>query len=229
MNVSPPRPFAWSWSRLKNWRTCPKRTYHLDIAKDVPEEPSEALVWGKSFHKMMDDRVTKGVHLPSTMSRHDKYPAILHQMLKDNIDVRVELQMALDKSLQPTEWFGPDTWFRGVIDVMALDDKYAVIIDWKTGKRVEPELEQLALFAQLVFSHTDLSTVHTAYHWTQHGENTIKTYTRPDMVGLWSRLLPEVKKMEDAAITLNYPPKHGYLCKAYCPVKSCQFHGKPFR
>jgi hypothetical protein len=46
------------------------------------------------------------------------------------------------------------------------------------------------------------------------------------MVPLWNRLLPEVKKMEQAYVTLDYPPKPNGLCRNYCPVKSCPHHGK---
>ena len=43
--------FSWSWSKLKNWRSCPKRHYHVDLAKDFKEPPSEALKWGDLFHE----------------------------------------------------------------------------------------------------------------------------------------------------------------------------------
>ena len=41
-----PKPFAWSYSRLKNFEVCPKRHFHVDIAKDFREEEGESLVWG---------------------------------------------------------------------------------------------------------------------------------------------------------------------------------------
>jgi hypothetical protein len=45
------KPFAWSYSKLKNFEACPKRHYHVDIAKDFKEADSEALLWGNRVHK----------------------------------------------------------------------------------------------------------------------------------------------------------------------------------
>ena len=52
-----PKPFAWSYSRLKNFESCPKRHWHLDIQKDIKEEEGEALLWGNVVHKALADRV----------------------------------------------------------------------------------------------------------------------------------------------------------------------------
>ena len=225
----PPRKFSWSWSRLDKWRSCPKRHYHLDIAKDIPEQITTQLKWGKEFHTAMQNRIDTGKMLPKEMARFNHWPDFIYQNKQRGVDVRTELQMALTKELQPTEWFADDTWFRGIIDVLMIDDEYAVILDWKTGGKIKPEMEQLGLFAQLAFSHYDIETVHTAYQWAQHNDVTLNEYRRGDMVPLWNRLLPEVKQMEEATETLNYPPKPGPLCINYCPVVHCPYHGRGTR
>jgi len=222
------RKFAWSWSRLKNWRTCPKRHYHCDLAKDVQEEESGALKWGHDFHEAMAKRIADGTPLPAkTMS--DRWPGFLRKRLEAGVDVKVELQLAMDEQFQPTPWFDQRTWFRGVVDVLAQDDKYAVAMDWKTGGKIQPDMEQLALNAQLIFVHTDVKEVHTAYQWSQFDDVTLKSYKPEDMVPLWAALMPEVKQMEKAMADMHYPPKPSGLCKNYCPVKQCQYHGKGTR
>ena len=55
-----PKPFAWSYSRLKNFEVCPKRHYEIDIAKNIKEEESEALLWGNTVHRSCADRLSKG-------------------------------------------------------------------------------------------------------------------------------------------------------------------------
>jgi hypothetical protein len=219
------RKFSWSWSKLKNFRTCPKRHYEIDIAKRVKEDESEALRWGHAFHEAMAKRIEKNAPLPTTLRRYDKWPAKLAKKV-----VSVELKLAMDEQFQPTAWFDNHTWFRGVVDVLGLVPPKALAIDWKTGGKIEPEFEQLGLTSQLIFAHhPEVDTVDTAYQWTAHDTETIKTYKREDMVGLWSRLLPEVRRMEEAARTLTYPPKPSGLCIRYCPVTSCPYHGKGTR
>lgn len=222
--------FSWSWSRLKNYRTCPKRHYEIDLAKNVKEDESEQLRWGHQFHDAMAKRIDKGTPLPATMTRYDKLPALMHQHKLDGADVSVELKLAMDQEFRPTAWFDPNTWFRGVVDVQYLVAPEAVAIDWKTGGKIEPEFEQLGLNAQLIFAHhPDVDTVHTVYQWAAHDAETNKSYNKGDMVPLWNKLLPEVKLMEEAARTLTYPPKPSGLCVKYCPVTSCPYHGKGTR
>jgi hypothetical protein len=224
---APVRKFAWSWSRLRNWRTCPKRHYHLDLAKDIVEEESVHIKWGHEFHEAVANHITDGTELPFK-TKSERWVTMLRERVDANCDVKTEQQLAMDADFQPTEWFGADTWFRGVVDVLALDgdERYAVALDWKTGGTIRPDEEQLALNAQLIFAHTSIDTVHTAYQWTQFDEYTLKTYTRNDMVPLWVKLLPEVKKMESDAAVMHYPPKPSGLCKNHCPVRQCQYHGK---
>jgi hypothetical protein len=156
--------FAWSWSRLKNFRTCPKRHYHIDLAKDVKEELSEALKWGNMFHDAMAKRIGEGEPLPKQFAAYERWPGIIRDLKEAGTDVKVEQRLAMDESFQPTGWFDQRTWFRGVVDVLAIaaDKTKAVAIDWKTGGKIQPEFEQLALNAQLIFAHYELSTVHTA-------------------------------------------------------------------
>src|SRR5262245_6561648 len=220
-----PKNFAWSWSRLKNYRACPKRHYHVDIAKDYKEVEGEALLWGNQFHDVMAKRIERGTPLPKGMEPHDKWPALMYLLKEQDADIRVELKLAMSKDFQPTEWFDPRTWFRGIVDVLGLAPhlKKAVAIDWKTGGAIKPEMEQLALNAQLLFvHHPDIDEVNTTYHWSGFLDvpHDIRTYRRADMAPLWAKLLPEIGQMEEAARTMTYPPKPSGLCVSWCPVTS---------
>jgi hypothetical protein len=230
-----PRNFAWSWSRLKNWRACPKRHYEIEIAKRVKEPETEELAWGHLYHKAMQERIERGKELPKGWSSgHDYWPGQLRRVFEDGADVRVELKLAMDRDFQPTEWFAPTTWFRGVVDVLGLAPHIskALAVDWKTGGSIKPEMEQLALNAQLIFAHhPEIEEVNTLYFWSAHLAEPldIKNYKRADMVPLWNKLLPEVRQMEEAALTTTYPPRPSGLCISWCPVTSCPHHGKGTR
>lgn len=221
--------FSWSWSKLKNWRGCPKRHYHVDLAKDFKEAPSEALKWGDLFHDSMAARIGKDVPLPPTLTRYAKWPELMREHRLAGAKVSVELRLAMDEQFRPTEWFDNNTWVRGIVDVLYLAPwlRSAAAIDWKTGGKIEPEFEQLGITSQLLFAHhQDIEVVHTAYQWAAFDTETLKQNRREDMVPLWNKLLPEVKQMEEAARTLTYPPKPSGLCIKWCPVTSCPYHGK---
>lgn len=222
------KPFSWSWSRLKNYRTCPKRHYHVDIAKEFKEDESDALLWGNQVHDAMAKRIARGVALPNTMQRYEDWPARVLAMTADGIELKVENKLAMDKMFQPTSFFDASTWFRAVIDVLGLNrpKRSAFTIDWKTGGTVNPEFEQLGLSAQTIFAHyPDVDEVLALYVWFGHDTQTTKVYRRDDMQALWANLLPEIRKMNDAHDQLNYPAQPSGLCKKYCPVTSCPHHG----
>jgi len=223
--------FSWSWSRLKNYRACPKRHYEVDIAKNFKEMDSPALLWGNQFHDMAAKRIADGT--PMSTAGHDKWPGSLNNMRQNGFDITVELELAMDANFQPCGWRDWNkAWFRAKVDALAVDGdgRYAVAFDWKTGKNIDPEYEQLSLTSQVLFvHHPELKEVHTAYYWSQHSTEIMATYQPTDMVKLWAKLMPEINRMAEAFRTTTYPPKPTGLCIRYCPVTSCQYHGKGSR
>ena len=51
-------------------------------------------------------------------------------------------------------------------------------------------------------------------------------FCREDMPELWSELLPRVERYNKAFDADEFPAKQNYLCKRYCPVKQCKWHGE---
>lgn len=224
--------FSWSWSRFKNYRTCPKRHYHCDLAKDFVEDENEALKWGNQLHDAMAKRIAKDIQLPSTMARYDYWPQRVIALRNAGLDVTVENNMAMTEQFEPCAFFDAAAWFRCVIDVkiMIPQFKAAVTIDWKTGGKVQPEFEQLALSAQTIFvTYPDIDEVAAIYVWFGHDTQTVKVYRRDDMAPVWTSVWPQLTAMAEAARTLTYPPTPSGLCMSYCPVTSCPHHGKGSR
>ena len=51
--------FAWSYSSLRAFETCPWRYYLTRVSKEVIEPETEVLKWGNEVHKVFDEYVNR--------------------------------------------------------------------------------------------------------------------------------------------------------------------------
>lgn len=218
-----PKAFAWSYSKLKNFETCPKRSWHLDHAKDIREEESEQLAYGNTLHKVLAEAISGKAPLPKHFSNMkpwvDKVTGV------GNGTILVEQQLAITKDFGPTEWFGKDAWYRGIADVIKIVGPVAAVLDWKTGKIIEDGV-QLALMAACVFAHhPDIQKIRTEFIWLKEDAVTRADFSRNDMAKVWAGVLPRVQMLENALTTSTFPAKPSFLCRKWCPVETCAHHG----
>jgi hypothetical protein len=220
-----PKPFAWSYSKLKNFETCPKRYYAIDVAKDYKEDDdNESLKYGGMVHEALANRInTTHTPLPDTLKHLEPWAAKVLKVPGDKI--LVEQQMAIREDFKPTTWFGHDVWFRGIADVVKIIGPVAAAIDWKTGQ-IKEDGVQLALIAACVFAHhPQVQKIRTEFVWLKEDATTRADFTRADMVKVWAGVLPRVVTLRHAHETMNFPPKTGGLCKRFCVVESCPHKG----
>jgi len=232
-----PKPFAWSYSKLKNFEVCPKRHYNVDVIKAFKDEEGEALQWGNAVHKALANRCGKGrVPLPHPMAGYEKWAERVTSPGKTIPvpTILVEQQLAIDENFAPTKWFANDAkragmgepWYRGIADVLKIKDKGALAIDWKTGKVID-DAPQLALLAACIFAHyPDVERVRSEFIWLKEDASTRQDFDRDQMADIWKGLWPRIEALKLAHETLNYPAKPGFLCRRYCPVTTCPHHGE---
>lgn len=221
-----PRAFSWSYSKLKNFESCPQRHLQIDIQKAFKDEEGESLAWGNAAHDAFAKALNNGAALPEGMKPYQKWlDRVMMGADHDGIALHAELKLAITEDFQPCEFFSDKAWFRGIIDVIKLAGPAGLLVDWKAGKILEDSV-QLALFAQLAFSHFPaLQKVRTEFIWLKHDATTREDFTRTDMQELWAALMPRVEQLKLAHETGQYPVKPSGLCRRYCPVKSCAHHG----
>jgi hypothetical protein len=217
--------WAWSYSKLKNYETCPKRHYEVDLAKNYIEkvDPDGPLAWGNRVHDALA-AVLKGVApLPEEMEIYQDW---VRRVQAGTGKLMIEQKFAITDQFQPCAYFAPDCWYRGIGDVVRLDEEFAMVLDWKTGKILEDSV-QLMLMAQCIFAHfPKVQWVRSAFIWLKDDCQSPEMFTRQEVADQWIGLLERVHAMEQAHIQQAYPPKPGRLCKSYCPVTSCIHHGK---
>lgn len=235
--------FSWSYSKVKNYVTCPKRHYEVDLQKNYTES-SEALTWGNQVHDDMRDAVNSGIPLPAGEEEFQKWanemrsgkfngdeyrePWLRHLAHPDR-KLFVEQKYAITKDFQPCGWSEWNkAWYRGICDAVVMDPTCTVALarDWKTGA-VKHDSRQLMLMTQCLFSHfPTLRKVKTEFVWLKDDCTTAETFDRATIHREWPPVLDIVKEMESAAKTLTYPAKPSGICRSWCPVSSCPFYKK---
>ena len=225
MPTTKSRKTAWSYSRLTNFETCPKKFYHLNVAKDVKEKEGEQIRYGKLVHKALEERVGKGKKLPMQLMYLEPYAAMLADSKGEKL---TEQQLCIDANFKPVDWFSKQAWCRAIIDLAVVNDRNAVIVDYKTGK-IKDDFTQLRLAAAMLMLHdANVHKVEVCYLWTKEkqltkGEVPVR---RSDIKEVIMELAPRLKNYEKAHRIESFPARPGYLCKKYCPVVACPHHGQ---
>jgi hypothetical protein len=220
--------FAWSFSRLGTFETCPKKYYETTIAKNVVEKENEGGNWGTLAHDALKNYLGFGTPLPVDMTAYQKWA----DAVKNGPgNLLVEQKFALTKDFQPTTWMAKNVWVRIIGDAVRIWEKgshaIALYTDWKTGGTIKNDDTQLAVSAQAIFSYfPQVEKIRTKYVWLSHDADYDKVYTRPDLAAVWSELFDRVGNMERAVTSGAFPPRPSGLCVRHCPVNTCPFWGR---
>ena len=234
LDSSRPKPFTWSFSKLKNFETCALRYKEIDVEKSVAQPRGEALERGDELHDAMRIRVQGNKPLPPHLVYMEPWGKKLTTVLHPLQIIQCELKLSLSREGKPTGYFEKATWFRTKIDYLRImptkikDHDFAHVVDYKTGR--PPKVwdgTQLTLNAWTIFQHYGyVQQMRVDYLWSEYNDTSHETYTRDEMPTLIEALLPRVNALEEAHKTNNFPPKPNGLCAEYCDVVTCQFHGK---
>ena len=213
--------FTASFSKLRNFETCPHKHQQVDLLKRYTET-SEQLVWGNRVHEAFENAFKHNRPLPEDMKPWEKWVKIAKRLPGEHL---IEEKWALTRDLQPTEYFGPRVWWRGRGDFVALQETTAAILDWKTGG-MKHDSDQLVLCALCLFAyHSSLQRIRCTFVWLPDDCPSSDTYTREDVANaLKNGLLDRINALEHAAINNIYPKRPSGLCVRHCPVDCCNFY-----
>jgi hypothetical protein len=212
---------TWSYSSLKTFQQCPKKYYHIKVAKDFKDEDSTATIYGKEVHKVAEDFIRDGTPIPEKY----KFIAPTLEALK-NIpgEKYCEHQMGLTVGLEPCGFFGDNTWWRGIADLLIINGEEAYVVDYKTSKNAKyADVGQLDLLAAAVFAHFPqvkkiksalIFVVSNEFVKKKHLAEKIKEYVDPYQFDL--------SRLETAMEKNVWNANSGPLC-SYCPVKECAY------
>lgn len=212
---------SWSFSRYKDYETCPARAKYKHIDK-LKEPSAPAMERGMNIHKLAED-YTKGII--------KKLPLEL-KLFKDqfeelrNSHPMVEESWSFTSDWTQTRW---DDWancaVRLKVDAACLDEDTLYVIDHKTGKQREDHLEQLSLYALGgILVHPHVKHIHTQLWYLDSGESQDEKFVSKDLERLKKDWGQKTKAMLNDT---TFAPKPGNQCRwcAFSKAKGgpCRF------
>jgi hypothetical protein len=220
---------AWSYSSIKTFDQCPKKYFHLKVVKDVKDDPGEAAVYGTAVHEAAELFVKDGTPIPDKFAfmRPIVKPLAAKQGVK-HTELKLGVRKA-DAGFEPCGFFDKDVWYRGIVDLLIVDDTKGWMVDYKTGKNAKyADMKQLDLMAGALFiKHPELETIKSALAYVVSQEFPNKTHTRDKLDAYMSVFDDQLDQLDAAMENGVWNAKTSPLC-GWCPVTSCE-HWKPRR
>jgi hypothetical protein len=216
---------TWSYSSIKLFDQCPKKYYHLRVAKDVVEPDTDATLYGKEFHSAAEHYIRDGAPIPpqfkfikDTLDNLARYPG----------DKYCEYEMALDENLEPCAFDSPNRWWRGIADLLIINGEEARCIDYKTGKSAKyADTSQLELMALAVFKHFPQVKKVKGGLLFVISKNFIKdSYSADNQDKMWTKWLTEYSRMKYSYKNDVWNPRPSGLCRKHCAVLECAHNGR---
>lgn len=221
---------AWSYSSIKTFDQCPKKYYHLKVAKDVKDVAGPEADYGTQAHEVAEHYIKHGTPIPEkfkimrpVVEALAKFPGEKHTELKLGVSLT-------GTGYAPTTFFGKDVWWRGIVDLLIVDGDTAHMVDYKTGKNAKyADMKQLDLMAGAVFCHfPEVMKIKSGLAYVVSNEFPKKTHTRENLDSYMSVFDKQLDYLESAIDSGVWNPKSGPLC-GWCPVVSCEHYKPPRR
>jgi hypothetical protein len=217
--------YSWSYSSLDLYKQCPHKYYRLRVVKDIVEPPTEHLSYGLEVHKAAEEYIRDGKPIP------EKYGFIKEALDKLNAiegEKLCEYRLGLTKGLEPCEFFAKDVWWRGIADLIILQEDKAYVVDYKTGKSAKyADPKQLELLSLAIFKHfPKVKKVKGGLLFVVANEFIKADYEQEKEGVYWTRWIEDTNRLEKS-IELNvWNPKPNFSCTKWCAVKDCVHNGK---
>lgn len=200
---------------LSNYENCPRKAWHMYVAKDLPREsPTPEMEAGIVAHTAFETA------LKCNLPERAPDPKLATMILQSDGLKHFEWEVGIVESGTAIGFWTQTVWFRGKLDVAIVAPPNALIIDWKTGKpREDPtELQRFAIMLQSHYPSVEI--IAGAYVWLNHG-GMGPLHDLSDTVTPMRKIktLDASIKARDAYKEWNPTPNP--LC-AWCPVRSCE-------
>ncbi len=213
---------AWSYSSISTFKQCPKKYYHLKVAKDVKEKPSEAMRYGNALHKAAELFIKDGTPLGKFSFMQRTMDSLLRIKGEPHCELRLGVAKEEDE-YTPTTFYGKDVWWRGIVDLIIINGEKGFMVDYKSGKSAKyADTKQLDLMAGAAFvNYPELKEIKSALAFVVADDIIVKTHTAPKRSDYMAVFDGELDRLEGAHESGVWNAVPTPLC-GWCPVKSCE-------
>jgi len=214
---------TWSYSSLKTFEQCPKKYYHLRVVKDVKDEGNDATMYGQELHKAAEEYLKEGKPIPPKFQFiQDVLDAIKDIPGEKHCELKLGVKQT-DAGYEPCGFFDKNVWWRGIGDVVVVQDDVAFSLDYKTSKNAKyADLKQLDILAAALFTHfPQIKKVKSALAFVVSNEFIRKEHFAEMRDSYFATFQPELDRLATAEETGVWNTNTGPLCK-FCPVTSCE-------
>lgn len=240
--ASDPYIFPQSHSSLEVFETCPRQYEAKYLTKEVPFVQSKEAAWGDQVHAELEQYLKTNGNYQLSATCLDPSGSglsaasfqrfgdwVLNRAAKGGGTVIAERKAAVNRQTDAVAYNDKSRWMGGKIDVtiLYLDKGLAEVFDWKTGK-VKNNQTQLRMYAALTLSkYREVGQVSCGYVWLAHNQISPPSfYCRSDYWEHWDVFRLKYERLQEAYRAGVFPPKPNGLCRQWCDVKSCEYHGK---
>jgi len=221
------KPFTWSPTAMKVFKTCQLKWWGTwGTPSPPPYEETPATIYGNKVHSALENAVLSGQPLPAELAPLQKWVDSVNNLPGTKF---CEGKFAFDKDWNQVEYFDKNVWGRMVLDLRVQHTpQQATVFDYKTGKSrydTNDQLELAMIAAQAVAPQTQL--YRGAYIYTK--EDKVSDMIEYDAAGvqmLKTKFNQDITEMEDAFAAQEFEPTKNGMCRQYCSVTECPFHGK---
>jgi hypothetical protein len=218
---------AWSFSSIKTYDQCPKKFYHLKVAKDYQEDQNaEHLLYGTKFHKAAELYIKEGEPIPPEFNFAKGALDNLKNLPGEKL---CEYEMGLTENLEPCGFKDENVWWRGIADLIILDREAgeARVLDYKTGKSAKyADTGQLELMALAIFKHfPEVKKIKAGLLFVIAKQFVKDNYNIDNAPALWQKWLRDYDRMKSSYKNNVWNPRPSGLCKKHCVVTECPHNG----
>lgn len=217
----------WSFSSIKAYEQCPRKFFHLKVVRDYKEPETEAILYGKEFHKAAELYVKGEAPLPP---QFNFVKSTLDNLIRMPGDKLCEYEMGLTSDLRPCGFKDPEVWWRGVADLVIVDRESgeARVVDYKTGKSAKyADSGQLELMALAVFKHfPEVRKVKAGLLFVVCNEFIKSNYMVDEQDKMWQKWVRDYDRMKVSYINDVWNPRPSGLCRKHCVVTTCPHNGR---
>lgn len=218
---------ALSHSRLSTYQQCPRKFKLQFLDKAFPEEgKSIHLVRGDNVHKALENYVIKRMSgqaiIDTMLPEVERTIPLIETFFKQYDHIHPESQVSVNEKFEKVDWFSKDSYFRAIIDFLAIRGKDALAVDWKTGKVRDYDDNgggQLHLTSTIVLSiMPEVEVVSTAYVFVDHKKTSKIDVHRSELPKLLDHFHGEYRKVN---ADTEFKPQTNEFCK-WCAATKAQ-------